>query len=233
MKDHTPILTAHDILHQARACLEPPLPLQADGYRCTTADLFNLLLGAAATRDSLESVCRDLTAAPNATTLRAYLNEQLRVQDLPTLEKQLNEALAAALPHAILTAARDIAIAYPDRPYYAKTAQSEGWWVRAEARDATTRFYRVTTAYLLKKHRRVTLAIRFVLPEDESVGVLRDLLKALKGLQLRCRRLFLDRGFAGVRVIRLLRPRQQPAVIACPIRGKQGGTRPLCHGRKS
>ena len=98
MKDHTPKLTDHDILQHARARLEQHVPLQADGYGCTTSDLFNLLIGTAATRDSLESVCSDLTAAPNAATLRSYLHEQLRVEDLPTLEKQLNRALAAELP---------------------------------------------------------------------------------------------------------------------------------------
>ena len=30
-----------------------------------------------------------------------------------------------------------------------------------------------------------------------------------------------------------MKARRQPAIIACPIRGKQGGTRALCQGRKS
>ncbi|MDQ3252337.1 MAG: hypothetical protein M3R15_00275 [Acidobacteriota bacterium] len=207
--------------------------MQAEGYVCTTADLLNLLLGAAATRDSLESVCTDLTAAPNAATLRSYLNEQLRVEDLPRLEQCLNDALAAEIPASVFATARDLAIDYHDRPYYGKTAQSEGLWVRAEARDGTTRCYRVATAYLLLKDRRVTLAIRFVVPEDDTVAVLRDLLKRLTGLKISSRRVFLDRGFAGVRVIRFLRKLHLRAVIACPIRGKRGGTRALCHGRKS
>ena len=80
---------------------------------------------------------------------------------------------------------------------------------------------------------RVTLAVRFVVPEDDTVGVLSDLLKGVKRLKISCRRLFLDGGFAGVRVIRFLRKLHLRAVIACPVRGKQGGTRALCHGRKS
>ena len=83
MRNNTPNLTDHAVLHQARTQLEKHLPLRADGYLCTTHDLVNLLLGAAATKDTLESVCRDLTQAPNAATLRSYLNEQLRVEDLP------------------------------------------------------------------------------------------------------------------------------------------------------
>ena len=233
LHDNTPQLTDLSVLQHAQSRLAQHLPLQADGYLCTTADLFNLRLGAAATRDSLESVCSDLTEAPHAATLRAYLNEQLRVEDLPALESQLNDALAAEIPAAVCLAARDIAIDYHDRPYYGKTEQSASLWVRAEARSGTTRFYRVATAYLIRKHQRIRLAVHFVLPEVETVGVLGYLLKGLKRLKIACRRLFLERGFAGVRVIRFLRRLRQRAVIACPIRGKQGGTRALCQGRKS
>ena len=233
MRNNTPNLTDHAVLHHARTQLEKHLPLRADGYLCTTHDLVNLLLGAAATKDTLESVCRDLTTAPNAATLRSYLNEQLRIEDLPAIEQQLNQALAAEIPAHVWCAARDIAIDFHDRPYYGKTEQSAGLWVRGEARAGTTRFYRVATAYLLLKHVRVTLAVRFVVPESGTVAVVSDLLKRLTQLKITCRRLFLDRGFAGVRVIRFLSRMHLRAVIACPIRGKTGGTRASCQGPKS
>jgi putative transposase len=46
-------------------------------------------------------------------------------------------------------------------------------------------------------------------------------------------RLFLDKGFAGIAVLEHLTQRGQPALIACPIRGKTGGTHALCRGNKS
>lgn len=233
MRNNTPNLTDQAVLHHARSRLAEHLPLHADGYVCTTHDLFNLLLGAAATKDTLESVCSDLTTAPNAATLRSYLHEQLRVEDLPAIEQQLNQALEAEIPAHVWCAARDIAIDFHDRPYYGRTGQAEGLWVRGEARAGTTRFYRVATAYLLLRNVRVPLWVRFVVPGSDTVGVLSDLLKCLKRLGIRRRRVFLDRGFAGVRVIRFLRRLHQPAVIACPIRGKTGGTRALCQGTKS
>jgi putative transposase len=43
----------------------------------------------------------------------------------------------------------------------------------------------------------------------------------------------LDKGFNGIAIMRYLTDREQPALIACTIRGKQGGTRALCVGTKS
>ena len=80
---------------------------------------------------------------------------------------------------------------------------------------------------------RITWALHFVLPEDDTVAVLDSLLGRLETLNLRAKRLFLDKGFSGTAVVAYLTQRQQPALIACPIRGKTGGTRALCRGQSS
>ena len=80
---------------------------------------------------------------------------------------------------------------------------------------------------------RVTLALRFVLPGDNTVMVLDDLLKRLKTLGIHAACLYLDKGFDDVVVLDYLTRRGQPALIACTIRGKTGGTRALCRGNKS
>jgi hypothetical protein len=43
-----------------------------------------------------------------------------------------------------------------------------------------TRLYRVATAHVMLNHLRVTLAIRFILPEEETVTIVHDLQNALK-----------------------------------------------------
>ena len=232
MTNHTPKLTDQDVLHHARARLRDHLPLQADGYCCTTDDLLQVLLGVAVNRQTIEAICADLVGTPEPETIRRYLNAHLRVDELPALEQHLNAALAAAIPAHVWAQARDVAIDFHDRPYYGKTAQADGLWVRGEARDGTTRFYRVATAYLMLNRVRITLAIRFVLPEDDTVAVLDQLLGRLETLNLRANRLFLDKGFASTAVLAYLSQRQQAALIACPIRGKTGGTRALCQGQR-
>lgn len=233
MTQHTPELTAPEVLQHAVSTLQEHLPLHADGYKCTTEDLFNLLLGVAATKGTIESVCADLVGTPDPQTIRGYLKEQLRVEELPGLEKQLNAALAAEVPHRIRHHAREVAIDYHDRPYYGKGEQERELWVRGKAKDGTTHFYRVATAYVVLDGLRVTVALHFVLPGDETVGVLDTLLKRVhaQGLALSC--LLLDKGFEGIAVMEYLTQQGYPALMACTVRGRQGGTRALCQGRKS
>jgi putative transposase len=226
-------LTDDQVLTEARAVLRAHLPVTADGTYCTTDDLLNVLLGIAVNRGTLEAVCTDWATAPDPETVRRYLNEQLCVEDLPELERRLNAALRAEVPRRVWRQAREVAIDFHDRPYYGKQPQEDGLWVRGQARDGTTRFYRIATAYVLLNGLRVTLALRFVLPEMEVVSLLDDLLKSLKkqGFQIAC--LFLDKGFASIAVMEYLTRRAQPALLACPIRGKTGGTRALCRGQRS
>jgi putative transposase len=233
MANDTPKLTDQEVLQRARTLLAEHLPLQADGYTCTTDDLLDVLLGVAANRGTVEAVCADLVGTPDAETIRGYFKEQLRVEDLPELERRLNAALSDEIPPRVWRQARDVAIDFHDRPYYGKQSQATGLWVRGRARDGTTRFYRVITAYVMLNHLRVTLVVRFVLPDEDTVDVLKDVLKRAKRLGIQIARLFLDKGFASIAVQEYLTHSGQPALIACPIRGKTGGTRALCQGHKS
>jgi hypothetical protein len=233
MKHDTARLTEQSVLNHARAQLETHLPLHAEGYCCTTEDLLNVLLGVAARKTTVEAVCTDLPETPDPATVRGYFKEQLRVEDLPQVQRDINAALAAEVPPRLARRTKEVAIDFHDQPYYGKSEQAEGRWIRAEAKDGTTRFYRVATAYAIVKQERVTLAIHFVLPEEDTAAVLNDLLNRLKALKIKAKRLYLDRGFANGPVIRLLEELRQPALIACPIRGQHGGTRALCRGQQS
>lgn len=155
------------------------------------------------------------------------------MEDLPDLERRLNAALSREIPPRVWRQARDVAIDFHDRPYYGKQSQPTGLWVRGQARHGTTRFYRVITAYVMLNHLRVTLLVRFVLPDEDTVPVLKHVLKRVKRLGIQIERLFLDKGFAGIAVQEYLTRRGPPVLIACPIRGKKGGPRALCQGNKS
>lgn len=234
VSDDRPKLTDAEVLAQAQDTLAQHFDLHAEGYVCRTATLYQILIGVAANRGTLHSVCGDLPGAPDAETVRLYLDAQLKVEDLPELERRFNRALAAHWPKDLLRrGAVEVAIDFHDRPYYGKAAQAEALWVRGEAKDGTTRFYRVITAYLIYKGHRVTLALGFFLPGSQPVEALSALWRQLRWRGLRISCLYLDKGFAGAAVCRYLQQRQQAALIACPIRGKEGGTRALCHGRAS
>lgn len=105
--------------------------------------------------------------------------------------------------------------------------------MRGKAKDGTTRFYQVATAYLIRNGVRVTLALCFVLPDDDTVQVLDPLLQRVTahGMKVSC--LLLDSGFDGIAVMEYLTRQGQPALIACTSRGTMGGTWALCQDRKS
>jgi hypothetical protein len=231
--NHTLKLTDVEVLEQTAQLLKEHLPLKADGYICTTEDLINILLGVAANCGTVQALGTDLVGSPDPETIRGYLRAQLRVEDLPELERRLNAALAERIPARVWRQARDVAMDFHDRPYYGKTSQAKGLWIRAQAKDGTTHFYRIATAYVMLHDLRVTLAIHFVLPEDETVETVEILLQQVKKCQIRIKRLFLDKGFGSITVMAYLTHQGLPAVIACTIRGKTGGTRALCQGRKS
>jgi putative transposase len=233
MMNNTPKLTDQEVLDYARAGLQEHLPLEAEGYQCSTADLLDALLGIAVGRDTLESVCADWLDAPDSDTIRSHLNKQLTVEGLSELKCRLNAALAAEIPQRVWRQARDVAIDLHDRPYYGKAPQEEGLWVRGKAKSGTTRFYRVATAYVMQNGLRVTLAIHFFLPGDTVVTALDAVIRRVRSMGIDVNCLFLDKGFAGIAVLEYLTQRGQSALIACPIRGKTGGTRALCRGNKS
>ena len=233
MPNHTLELTSTQVLARTSALLSDHLPLTANGYVCSTDDLVQVILGVGVKQQTIESVCRNWLNAPHPETIRQHLNKQLRVEDLPDLEKCLNQALSAEVPQRVRSQAQDVAIDLHDRPYYGKQPQVAGLWVRGRARDGTTRFYRIASAYVMRSGLRVTVAVRFVLPEYSLVEVVTELLKRVRKLGLRIQCLFLDKAFAVRDVVAFLERRRQPALIACPVRGKQGGLRQLCQGRQS
>jgi hypothetical protein len=233
MSYSTPELTAQEVLRHTQELLEEKLPVNTEGDKCTTDDLCKGLVGVAATKSTLEAVCAALGGTPDPQTVRGYCNEHLGVDAWPELEPQLNAALAAEVPLRVRRHAQEVAIDYPDRPYYGTGAQDQERWVRGKAKDGTTRCYRVATASGVLDGLRVTRALRCVLPTDDTVRVgdtLRQRVKA-QGVRVSC--LVLDKGVESIAVLEYLTRQGQAAFLACPIRGTPGGTRALCQGRKS
>lgn len=232
----TPKLTDTQTLDRARSVLDDHLTLTAEGYHCQSQHLFDVLLGACASGATIEATCRDLVATPCAETIRHYLRTGLTVDELPLLEQQLNQALAAVVPERLLGRAQQVAADFHDRPYYGKQPQAEARFVRAKAKDGTTRFFRIATAYVIHKGLRLTLALHFVEPKTSTVAVVKALIEQITriGVPIAC--LLLDKGFSGIAVLDYLDQARLSAIIACPIRGKKAppsATRALCRGRKS
>ena len=233
---HRPIqLTDQRTLHDTMTILRHHLPLTADGYRCQITDLWRILVGAAARHTTIEAVCADLLNAPHANTVRGYLTAQLPPQAIPELEQQWNNALATAIPDWLCTRPQAVAVDFHDEPYYgcSHATDPDNWVCRGEAQAGTTYFYRCATAYGVQRDVRLTLAVVFVNPGDDKVTLLTRLVTRVQAVGVRIRCLFADKGFCAIPVLRWLHAKRIPAIIAAPLRGKQGGTRALCQGQAS
>jgi len=167
--------------------------------------------------------------------VRGYLSEQLSPASIPDLEQQWNSLLRSLIPDWLPDRPQEIALDFHDEPYYGRDDPDDAdtWVCRGEARAPTTRFYRCATAYLMLHDVRLTLAVLFVKPKMDKVGILKRLLNTLRSAQIRIKCLYADTGFCCIEVLRYLARCRIPAIVTMPIRGKQGGSRALCRGQTS
>jgi putative transposase len=229
-------LTDRKTLDSTIAVLEQYFDLSAEGYLCQTHDLYQILVTAAVRQTYIETVCNDLRDAPDSNTVRGYLNAQLTSDQIRALQRDCNRALASQLPAWLRDHPKEVAIDLHDEPYYGKDdlKDKDCWVCRGEARVGTTRFYRCATACILHKDVRFTLAVIFVHPDDDLAKIVKQLIRRIKALKIKAKRYYFDRGFCSIAVLRvLLADPNLSAIVAVPIRGKKGGTRALCRGRKS
>ena len=130
MSKYNLTLTDKKVLTETHAMLSEHLELEADGYKCSSDDLYRVLLAVAANQGTIEAVCADLVGTPDPQTIRDYINEQICVEELAQLETQMNKALVQHLPPRVWRRPQDIAMDFHDRPYYGKKPQENGLWVR-------------------------------------------------------------------------------------------------------
>lgn len=230
---HPKELKAEDIRSYTMKVIQPHVPLEVQGYRCNTEMILNVILKASAENSSIEAASADLEGVADSNTMREYLNEALDGEKLREQEQAMNAALAESIPSAMQRTKLEVAIDFQDEPFYGKQEDLRKVTCSGQAKKGTTHFVRIATAYVIWKQVRLTLAVRYVLPEEETLEIVEFLLQRLKTLGLTSRVLYLDKGFASGPVVRYLQDQHQPAIIACPIRGKDGGTRALCQGRGS
>lgn len=226
-------LNAEDVHGMMLDRMETHLSLRTEGYRSSTQQTCNLLLKAVAEGSSLEAVCADSCGVVDSNTLRAQVNTALPVTRLHQQEVEMNAALQACIPDGMPRGGLEVAIDTHDEPFYGKTPELRAYTCKTRAKAGTTRFFRIASAYVIWREVRLTLALTYVLPEDTLPQVVAKLLTRLKQIGLHATVLYLDKGFCSGEVIGYLQRTGQAAILACPIRGKQGGIRALCQGRGS
>ena len=227
-------LTSEELLDFALETLLKHVRLHINGEKCTLENMFELILKASASQTSVNDVCDDTPGAASGTTVLSQLHQALPqgLGQLWHLEAKLNDALVANLTARMRRVRCDLAIDLVLIPYHGQPAQDEKEIRRSQARKGTTHFHCYATAYMIYKDQRVTLCMTFVRKNDTMPAILRRLFKRLDTLHLRVKKLYLDKGFYSIGVIRLLKERGTPFILPAIAR-KNGGVSKLFVGRAS
>lgn len=230
MKNQHPVLTDGQILEEVISCLTENISLNTQGD-CDRETVFEILVRAAGAGDSIENTCRTLQDIPCGNNIRYHLE---KFNDMNELEIQINNALQSRLPPRTADGRQRIAVDLNLIPYYGTpTSAEEPYIVRSQAKSGTCSFYAYAAAYVIRKGKRVTVAITSVRHDDTDVAIITRLLDKMSDPNIRIKRLYLDRGFFSVPVIRWLQSLDIPFEIPAVIRGKNGGTRRLLTGGRS
>lgn len=227
------VLKAQDMCGIVVDTLQKHLSLKTEGWKCTTKQCLSLLVKAVASGSSIEATCQDSCGVVSSNTLREQLNKALDVSDLRSQESEMNRALASAIPAEMPRGGLEVAIDLHDEPFYGKGIELLTYTCRSQAKDGTTHFFRIASAYVIWREVRLTLALVYMLPEEDLGAVVERLLQCLHALGFHDTVLYLDKGFCNGKVIQVLQQRQQSTILACPIRGKDGGIKAHCRGRGS
>ncbi len=225
-------LTDQATLNSTISVLMRYFQLSAQGYCCDTADLYRILVTAAANKSTIEAACKKLDG-PDSNTVRGYLKAQLTLDQIADLQERCNRALRSQWPHWLWEHPLDVAIDLHDEPYYGEPedGQPDSYVCRCQKREGTTRCYSCATICAIRNRQQVQLAVVFVRPTDDLVDLVQTLVKYVrsKGLRIGC--VYADKEFATIPVMRyLLTETRLAAIIAVPRKGDEGGVNALCHG---
>lgn len=130
----------------------------------------------------IESSCRVLQDAPLGNTVRAHLIKALGDgdQSLKQLEEELNWALQAQLPQAVRcklqSRAGEVAGDWADIPYHGKDGEEDKNVRPNQPKACTTRFHAYATLVVIRKGKRVTLAVTIVHRSEKMDQIVKRLI---------------------------------------------------------
>ncbi len=223
-------LTSQETLEDTIDCLSTHISLDTKGA-FDVESLFQILVRAASCEATIEQTSKELENCPSSNNIRYHLN---KIEDFQQLEREINSALKSRIPKGLNKKKQTLAIDLNLIPYYGKPTEKEHPYIyRSQAKNGTCSFYAYATLYVIKKGKRVTLGIRGVRCVDTKATIITYLLAELSDLNIKIKKLYLDREFFSVAVISWLMALDVSFVMPAIKRGKRGGINQFLKGKKS
>lgn len=154
---------------------------------CDEETLFAILLRAASTCSTIEHMAATFEDAPDGGTIRYHLKN---CTDMAAMEAALNAALQARVPGNLTRSAQRLAIDLNLQPDYGTPTEEEApYMYRSQAHAGTCSCYAYATCYVIRKGKRVTIALTPVRRDDLMVGIVTRLLDRAVRFGIRIKRL--------------------------------------------
>lgn len=226
--ERTKRLSAQDVYELTLETLQAHFGLDRQGCQYDEQAIWDIVIAASVEREAIETMCDVLEENPSANTVRNAVKGMLPADEhIGALEADLNEMLVTHLPKKLLDKSLRCAMDLVLVPYHGKHDADDEAIRRGRAKSGTTHFHAYATLHTVKNNKRYTLALTFVRRSDKALHILRRLRKRAQELEVRIKRLLLDREFDNNGVIGYLKRQPFPSLIPLTIRGKNGGTRAL------
>lgn len=214
-------LTYHQVRNEYLNVTDKHIELETNSTKAHLDVVMDMLGLAAVNGQALNTACDSVHDAPTSPAILYQLRQGwLNNIDLCAVETQLNDLLVERLPDAIQGGRHEVAIDLTNVPYHGEAYRDEDEIRRSVARSGTTHFHTYASAYIIKKHKRVTVAITYCWAHDSYFDILLRLLARLAKLDIGLKRLLIDREFYSVQVIRFLKQQDWQSIMAIPARGK-------------
>ena len=194
--------------------------LKARGRVCTAVVVWSIVLRAASRMVSIFAACQDLADAPSSQAVFDALVIGLP-KTLSVLERRLNESLTGHLPRRMRRRSWQVAIDWHLVPYYGEPNKSRNELYHSRPHLGTTRFHAYATACIVEYGQRYTLALTWVRKHESTITVLRRLLVQIRAIELKIKRLLLDRAFFTTEVAEFLQQEQLPFLMPVVLRGRK------------
>lgn len=195
------VLLAKELYSESKKPLKKFITFESQG-KCQPSDIIEYLIGMAAERQSIHSLQRIVKKRPCETSIYHHL-KKIRMEWLIDCNHLiLMDSIKNIIPKKDVLLAVDLT----DDPFYPKDKDKVNEYVvGGERKKSTNLFYRYATLYVMKRHRKFTLA---VLPVPKTMGkreILEYFFELIKELEIDSNLLLLDRGFYSIKLIRYLR----------------------------
>jgi hypothetical protein len=217
--DHTFSLDYLQVRDEYLKMMGEQIKLTTANTKCSEAMIWDVLGLASVTRSSIHASCAELEEAPTGEGVRYQLRAGwLKHRELGKLEDELNDLLGSRLPQGIVGRSQSVAMDLTFIPYHGEAQDRAEEVRRGKAKSGTTHFHVYASAYIIRKQKRVTLAVAYWQAGQALLEVFLRLLLRLSIIQIDINRLLLDRQFCTVAMIRCLQACPWQSVMPVPAR---------------